>query len=348
MKIWPFGKRQLETRAEGFTDALIAALVSRADGTTIAAPSATSALEACSGLVGRSFAAALPVGRPALVMALTPSVLEMVGRSMIRLGECVFLIDTMGGMLHLIPAEMHDVSGGPRQDDWEYRLTLAGPTTTQTYDHIPSESVLHFRYASSPGAPWRGQGPISIAAIAGRLSAETMNVLADESSGPVGSLLGIPADGEDATVEALKADIRKAQGRLALLESGDWGNTGGGMVDTKAKRFGAEPPQSLVNLADLASREIYAACGLSAALFGQGDAASTREAWRLALFSVVSPMGRLVESELKAKLEDSVTLDWTPLQASDLSGRARAFQSLAGGGMEIERAAMLSGLVVAE
>ena len=224
MKIWPFGKRQLETRAEGFTDALIAALVSRADGTTIAAPSATSALEACSGLVGRSFAAALPVwGRPALVMALTPSVLEMVGRSMIRLGECVFLIDTMGGMLHLIPAEMHDVSGGPRPDDWEYRLTLAGPTTTQTYDHIPAESVLHFRYASSPGAPWRGQGPIAIAAIAGRLSAETMNVLADESSGPVGSLLGIPADGEDATVEALKGDIRKAQGRLALLESGDWG-----------------------------------------------------------------------------------------------------------------------------
>ena len=48
-----------------------------------------------------------------------------------------------------------------------------------------------------------------------------MNQLADEASGPVGALLGIPKDGDDDTVTALKGDIKNAKGRVALLESGD-------------------------------------------------------------------------------------------------------------------------------
>ena len=52
MKIWPFGNK-LETRQEsGYTDVLIAALVSRAEGKSLALPSATAALEAASGTVG--------------------------------------------------------------------------------------------------------------------------------------------------------------------------------------------------------------------------------------------------------------------------------------------------------
>ena len=46
----------------------------------------------------------------------------------------------------------------------------------------------------------------------------------------------------------------------------------------------------------------------------------SREAWRLALFGVLSPLGRLVEAELQEKLEDTVTLSWQELRASDLSG----------------------------
>ena len=41
----------------------------------------------------------------------------------------------------------------------------------------------------------------------------------------------------------------------------------------------------------------------------------------------VKSLGKMVESELQSKLEDSVTLSWQELRASDLSGRARAFQS---------------------
>ena len=345
MKLWPFGNK-LETRQDGYSDVLIAALVAKAQGKALAVPSATGALEACAGVVGRGFMAAEVSGRAALVDALKPDVMEMIGRSLIRTGESVFLIDTTAGIVQLLPADTWNVTGGPMPASWEYQLTLGGPSRTYTYDYVDAMSVLHFRYASDPSRPWRGNGPIQVAALAGRLSAETINALGDESSGPVGSLLGIPKDGDDDTVMSLKGDIRNAAGRVALIESGDWDNAGSANVNLQAQRFGADPPQALVNLQELASKEIMNACGLNVALFGNGNAAAVREAWRLALFGVLSPLGKLVESELKSKMEDSITLSWQELRASDLSGRARAFQSMVGGGMDVSTAVSVAGLMV--
>ena len=82
---------------------------------------------------------------------------------------------------------------------------------------------------------------------------------------------------------------------------------------------------------------VQPACGFNAALWGGSQAAAVREAWRLALFGVLSPLG---------KLEDTVTLSWQELRASDLSGRARAFQSLVGGGKTVEEATAIAGLMI--
>ena len=97
--------------------------------------------------------------------------------------------------------------------------------------------------------------------------------------------------------------------------------------------------------AEVASREVYAACGLTAALWATGSGASVREAWRLALFGVLSPLGKKVERELQDKLEDSVKLSWQELRASDLSARARAFQSMVNGDMDTEKAIAIAGLM---
>ena len=343
---WPFGNK-LETRQDSsYTDTLIAVLLNRAQGKTLAVPAAVGALEACAGVVGRGFMSAEVKGRTVLTDALTPACLTLIGRSLLRHGELVMLIDTESGRLRLLPAETHDVSGGPMPESWEYRLTLAGPSRSFTHDPVPATSVLHFRYSYDPQKPWRGNGPIEVASLSGRLSAETLNQLADESSGPVGALLGIPKDGDDDTVTGLKSDIRNARGRVNLMETGDWDNVGGGRVDLQTRRFGAEPPQSLVNLAELAFKEIVAACGLSVALWGAGDSASTREAWRLALFGVIAPLGRIVQQELSEKLEDSITLSWQELRATDLAGRARAFQSMVGGGMAVAEAVAVAGLML--
>ena len=347
MKFWPFGNGKLETRDDSYTDTLIAALVSRAQGKSLAVPSATAALEACAGTVGRGFAASEVSGPDTLTRALTPGILEMVGRSLIRRGEIVFLLDTTAGKLRLVPAESHDVSGGPFPEEWEYTVTLRGPSRSAIHEFVPAASVLHFRYAADPARPWRGNGPVEVAALAGRMSAETVRALAGESSGPVGRLLGIPVDGADATVKGLTTDILNAKGRVALLETGDWNAAGSDTkVDLETRRFGAEPPASLVELVSVASREIYAACGFNAALWMGGQAAATREAWRLALFSVLAPLGKMVESELRTKLDDEVSLSWQELRASDLSGRARAFQSMVGGGMPVDQAVAVAGLMV--
>ena len=130
MRLWPFEKRE----SGNYSDTLINAILSRAQGSTLAIPSASAALEMCAGVVGRSFASAEASGRPGVVEALTPDCLEMVGRGLVRHGEVVFLIDTTAG-LKLLPAQSWDVDGGPAPDSWTASpwAGLAGPSHMITY-----------------------------------------------------------------------------------------------------------------------------------------------------------------------------------------------------------------------
>ena len=52
--------------------------------------------------------------------------------------------------------------------------------------------------------------------------------------------------------------------------------------------------------------------------------------------------------ELSSKLDRTITLNFDRLFAADLSGRARAFQSMVGGGMDVSKAAALAGLMAEE
>ena len=54
----------------------------------------------------------------------------------------------------------------------------------------------------------------------------------------------------------------------------------------------------------------------------------------------------MLELEASRKLGFPVKMDFTSLQAADIQGRARSFQSLVGGGMDLERAAVISGIIV--
>ena len=182
----PFSRnadQPVETRAEGFTytDALVSALLRRSSGQQTAFPTATGALESCAGTVARGFASADVVGRSSVKEALTPSVLAMIGRTLIRTGEIIFLIDIDMTGLRLWPAASHDVSGDSH--DWVYNLNIAGPSAQRTYKSVSTSRVLHFRYASDPDRPWRGIGPLTSAALAGRLSAETMAALPTNPAG---------------------------------------------------------------------------------------------------------------------------------------------------------------------
>lgn len=353
---WP-GQRRLEDRIaelelrsdSSYTDALVAALVGNATGKS-ALPTATAALEAAAGLVGRSFASA-EIAAPDMVAGeLTPSCMAMIGRALIRRGEIVLLIRVQDGALHLLPCESHDIDGGPIPQTWRYRCSIGGPERTETYENVPAEGVVHIQYSRDPESPWRGNGPLGVARLAGSLSAETAKALSDESSMPRGAFLPLPVDGADPTAAALKADIGKAAGDLLTVEGGDWDSGDAGKATSwTASRFGSAPPAALVELHALASREIYSACGVPPALYaGDAAAAGLREAYRQFLHSTCAPLGRIVAAELSTKLEGDVTLGWGELRAADIAGRARAFQSMVGSGMDLAQAAALAGLMIAD
>ena len=101
-----------------------------------------------------------------------------------------------------------------------------------------------------------------------------------------------------------------------------------------------------MELVRLASEEVYSACGVSPSLLSGRNQANAREAYRQFVHGTVAPLGRLVAHELSVKLETEVSLQWEELRAADVASRARAFQSMVGAGMSLERAAALSGLMV--
>lgn len=66
------------------------------------------------------------------------------------------------------------------------------------------------------------------------------------------------------------------------------------------------------------------------------------------LHATIDPLGKLVAEELSEKFEFPVSLSFENLMPSDIVGRARAFQSMVGGGMDTDRAVVLSGLMMTE
>ena len=343
---WPWNRSEVRESAP-YSDAVIASIVSSAGGPSLSAVSATGALEAASSLIARSFASARVRSASAQVRAvLSPSLLGAVGRSMVRSGEAVYVIDTTGGRLGLLPASSWDIQGAPNEAAWTYRATVPGPTQTQTVT-VASQGVVHVRLQVDQSRPWRGVAPLQAASLAGRLSSCTISALADEAGMAVGGLLPVPTDGQDKSVEQLRLDIRNLRGSLSLVESGDWGDVGAGRPrgDWRPIRLGADPPEALIQLAEFSSREVLSCLGIPVGLMdGSTPGAAQREAFRRFAFSTLLGMSRVVEAELTAKLETPIRLDFGGLMAADVVGKARAAGSLVKAGVEVERALSLVGL----
>ena len=133
---------------------------------------------------------------------------------------------------------------------------------------------------------------------------------------------------------------------MAYLEGGDMGGAPGGGVVKMAERIGAAPPSSLVELFKLTREDVLSSLRRQPkSLFQVAPGVAMREAYREFLFSVVSPLGRMIAFECTEKLGADVTLDWAELRAGDIAGHARAFSSMVQGGIPVERAAALSGLL---
>lgn len=100
--------------------------------------------------------------------------------------------------------------------------------------------------------------------------------------------------------------------------------------DFAQKRIGMNPPAELRALCESAGLEIASACGVHPSLLSTaGDGTSQRESWKRFIHGSVRPITRMIEHELRAKLnQPTLKLRCDSLGSVDLTGRARSFQSL--------------------
>ena len=355
--MWPFTrKRAPEQRANApYTDALINALEAQAVGQGIGDPSAIAALESAVALYSRAFAAATVTPAEAAT-ALTPAVRALVARNLIRRGEDFHRVYVRRGRVVLEPCGFAYAHGhGPDPMSWLYNLTLYGPSGSR-HEWVPAASMLHCRYSVDSARPWFGQGPMHWAHRTGTLAGNLESRLGEESGGPVGHILPIPSDGgdggDDDPLAQLKADLAGARGRTILAETvaAAWGEgrAAAPQSDWKAHRFGGSPPESAVSLRTDASLAVLSACAVPVSLVTDADGTSQREAWRRFVMGSVEPLLATVAEEVERKLEVRVSFDLSGLWAHDLAGRAAGFKALIAGGMALDKAAALSGLVGGE
>ena len=206
-------------------------------------------------------------------------------------------------------------------------------------------------YAVDPAQPWRGVGPLKSAESTNGLMSGLETQLGNEARGPGGHVIPVP---QGTPVTPLQNDLRGLKGSLALVPTTASGFGQGFSAaprsDYDSKRLGADPPESAVTLRADVLQSLTAACGVPAALVVAGQPATAmREAWRMFLHGSVSPVAARCAAAIGASFElEGVTFNFDRLFASDISGRARAFQSLVGGGMAVEKAAALAGLMESE
>ena len=354
---WPWQRPAVEYRSS-LADQVITAILTAATGGGARPALATAALESCATLYASALSACALLGPMSVTRALTADWRASVASALIRSGQALYIIgaDPVDG-LSLAPVGHWDVLGGPRPSTWYYRCSLAGPSGTAWETHSAAE-VLHLRWLTDNVRPWAGVSPLQHAADTGSLAAWLEKRLSEEASCPVGSFLPVAkydptgadldADDADDPLALLRRDIGGAKGQILAVESqmaAADSPASAPRKDYQVARFGADPPEGLVELRQQITRDVGAACGLPRALLdsaASGQAA--REAWRQFVSTSVSSLARRVESQVFAQLGVEVAIDTSPLGGIDIAGRAAAFRRLKEGGLSVAEARLAAGI----
>ena len=353
---WPW-QREKRSTAQGYTASLTAAFEGSAVAGAEIAPLATAALEAGAGLYSRCMAAAVVKADPAIERALTPSTLALIARNLIRRGEDHHLIYVRRGRIVLEPVGFaHAHGNGPDPMSWWYSATLYGPTDSR-HETVPAASMLHTRYSVDASRPWLGVPPWAWASSTGAAIAAIERMIANEAAAPHGHLLAVPeapqpGEDEDTKIlDAFRSDLAKAKGGTLVMERpANWEVDGPGassQVRLESATYGLD--RNLLDpLRTQTGRDVLSACGVPPTLFvANSDGTSQRESLRRFLHSSLVPMARIMETELRLKLDaPDLELDLTGLHAADITGRARAFGSLIKAGVAPQDAARNTGIVL--
>lgn len=330
------------TEDRGYTDAIVQAIIQNSGSGELVSAEQTSSLEIAAGVISRAFGAAAVEGPPAAVL-MAGAPLADIGRDLITRGEAVYML-YQGRMRR---ASSWEISGS-NVGEWTYSVQLPVPDGSRSEVRTMT-GIAHPRYSSDRSRPWIGVGPLERAKLVGSLVGNMETRMGEEAGGSVGHVLPLPVDGQDPTIAQLKADLANLQGKTSVVESvaGGWGQgrAAAPAQEWTPKRLGATFSPATVPVYTATQLSVLAACGVPVELVHPSDGTGQREAWRRFLHGTVQPLARIVAGELGKATGGDVTITFEGLFASDIAGRARAFQSMVGGGLDIEEAARAAGLV---
>lgn len=323
----------VEDRAN-YTDAITEAILD--NSTDTASNAYVSGLEIAASALARAFASATVSGPEARFF--DPNTLSLIGRRLVEAGEAIWYRE---GEI-LIRGDLYTILAGGL-----YQIDRGGPYQ-QVSSVIPADRVFAARWNTDYNSG-RGISPLGLARSLHNLMSRLESSMASEAGATTGYLLPIPADGDAGNVATLKQDLKNLNGQIAVVEStrGGWGDgpSGAPRRDFVLARLGADFPQGNVDLFTRAEETILAACGYPVQLVRGGDGSGQREAWRRYLHGTITPLARLVETAAR-RIGLRIELSFESLFASDIAGRARAFQSLVQAGMDLTEAATQSGLLI--
>ena len=340
MKLWPW--RRVEQRAGSYESAVVDAIAEALAGeSTAATADGLAATEMAAGLIGRCFASADVTGdRFGLV---TPAVLETIGRQLVLAGEVVYVIEGEA-MPALTLAGTWDVRGSDSPDRWRYRVDTYGPTSRRSR-YLMAAGVLHCRVNCDPVRPWAGRSPVRIPARTAATAGSAEKSAGAEARTPSARIAPTPAtEGRERTAYGVKL------GKGGVVTAATQPVTGAGQEPASRwtpATMRPDPADAHVQLRREAAADVLAACGIPPALFdmAKADSAGRREAYRQLTFTTLQPWGRLVQAELRDKLESSsLALSFAGLHGADLATRGRALKQLTEAGVALAEALAITGL----
>lgn len=357
---WPW-QREPEIRSSNYTDSILSSLLSNATGGGAKTALATAALGQCAALYGAALASCELSGPSHVVRALGASWRASVASELVRHGQTMYLIDADPARgLALQPVASWDAYGGPDPSTWAYRIERAGPSST-SWRTVPAGGVLHLRWLTDPARPWAGVGPLQHAADTGSLAGWLDKRIAEESSGPVGSFLPVARsevepevdfeDNDDPAADplhALRQDVGKAAGRLLIVESQIAAADSPASAprrDLQVARFGANPPEALIELRDRVALDVGGACGIPRALLmSTTSAGALREGWRQFVATGVDALCRKIEAQIAEQVGAAVSLSSEPLAGRDLLARGATVARLVKAGVTVPDARAAAGI----
>ena len=163
---WPWSRPEI--RSSSYTDQIVSRLFAAAAGGT-GDGSGLGAIETAARWWGAGLALARVTPSSSALDAVSPSILDSVGRQLCRTGESLFVIDVRHDRVTLTPCGSWSVHGGHDPTTWMYRCVLSGPDQTTTTTREAS-GVLHIRYSPHPSRPWAGRSPLTLALDTARVA----------------------------------------------------------------------------------------------------------------------------------------------------------------------------------